>query len=69
MDNEIKGEGNSINFTYRMHDPRVGRFFAPDPLAHKYPFYSSYQDQTEGVLGTWNHMGFVKENFKEWKPK
>ena len=25
-----------------MHDPRVGRFFAVDPLASKYPFYSPY---------------------------
>ena len=36
MDNEIKGEGNSVNYKYRMHDPRVGRFFARDPLAHKF---------------------------------
>lgn len=42
MDNEIKGEGNSYAFTYRMHDPRVGRFFSVDPLIHKYPWYSSY---------------------------
>lgn len=28
-----------------------------------------YKDQTEGVLGTWNHMGFNKKNFEEWKPK
>ncbi len=26
-----------------MHDPRVGRFFAVDPLTKKYPFYSPYQ--------------------------
>lgn len=43
MDNEIKGEGNSLNYTFRMHDPRVGRFFATDPLEIKYPFFSPYQ--------------------------
>ncbi|WP_262486423.1 RHS repeat-associated core domain-containing protein [Flavobacterium suncheonense] len=43
MDNEIKGEGNSLNYTFRMHDPRVGRFFAIDPLSNEYPFYSPYQ--------------------------
>jgi hypothetical protein len=43
MDDEIKGEGNSINYEYRMHDPRIGRFFAVDPLAPKYPHYSPYQ--------------------------
>jgi RHS repeat-associated protein len=42
MDDEIKGEGNSLNYTFRMHDPRVGRFFAVDPLAKQYPFYSPY---------------------------
>jgi len=43
MDDEIKGEGNSLNYTFRMHDPRIGRFFAIDPLAKEYPFYSPYQ--------------------------
>ncbi len=42
MDNEIKGEGNSINFKYRMHDPRVGRFFAVDPLTKEYTWNSPY---------------------------
>jgi len=42
MDDELKGEGNSLNYTYRMHDPRVGRFFAVDPLARKYSFNSPY---------------------------
>ena len=42
-DDELKGEGNSLNYTFRMHDPRVGRFFAPDPLEPKYPFFTPYQ--------------------------
>ena len=42
LDNEIKGEGNSINFKYRMHDPRVGRFFATDPLERQYSYLSPY---------------------------
>ncbi len=41
-DNEIKGVGNSIDYKYRMHDPRLGRFFAVDPLAQDYPWNSSY---------------------------
>ncbi len=32
-----------MNYTFRMHDPRVGRFFATDPLESKFPFYSPYQ--------------------------
>ena len=42
MDDEIKGEGNSVNYKYRMHDPRVGRFFTVDPLQHSYPHNSPY---------------------------
>ena len=42
QDDEVKGEGNSVNFEYRMHDPRLGRFFAVDPLTSKYPWYTPY---------------------------
>ena len=42
-DDELKGEGNSLNYTFRMHDPRVGRFFSTDPLEPKYPWYTPYQ--------------------------
>jgi RHS repeat-associated protein len=49
-DPEIKGQGNSWNFKYRMHDPRLGRFFAVDPLAAKYPYNSAYAFQ-ENKLG------------------
>jgi RHS repeat-associated protein len=51
IDPEIKGEpGNSINFKYRMHDPRVGRFFAVDPLSAKYPHYSPYSFSGNKVI-------------------
>lgn len=49
-DDEIKGNGNSVNFKYRMHDPRLGRFFAVDPLASSYPWNSPYAFQ-ENKLG------------------
>ena len=41
-DDELKGSGNSVNYKYRMHDPRIGRFFAVDPLAAKYPHNSPF---------------------------
>jgi RHS repeat-associated protein len=41
-DDEVRGEGNSVNYKYRMHDPRIGRFFAIDPLAPEYPHNSPY---------------------------
>jgi len=33
-----------------MHDPRVGRFFAVDPLEKSYPFYSPYQFSGNRVI-------------------
>ena len=49
-DDEIKGFGNSINYKYRMHDPRVGRFFAVDPLTAKYPHYTPYSFSGNKVI-------------------
>ncbi|MFN3755308.1 RHS repeat domain-containing protein, partial [Flavobacterium sp.] len=49
-DDEIKGEGNSLNYTFRMHDPRVGRFFTIDPLSAKYPHNSPYAFSENRVL-------------------
>jgi RHS repeat-associated protein len=50
MDDEIKGDGNSVNYKYRMHDPRLGRFFAIDPLAKDYPYNSSYAFSENKVI-------------------
>ncbi|MEW4923131.1 RHS repeat-associated core domain-containing protein [Algibacter sp. 2305UL17-15] len=49
-DDEVKGEGNSLNFKFRMHDPRVGRFFAVDPLAAEYPHNSPYAFSENKVI-------------------
>ncbi|MBP5983959.1 MAG: hypothetical protein KA734_09560 [Fluviicola sp.] len=35
-------ETGLVNYKYRMHDPRLGRFFAIDPLAGSFPWNSSY---------------------------
>jgi RHS repeat-associated protein len=50
MDNELKGEGNSLNYEFRMHDPRVGRFFAVDPLSHKFSWNSPYAFSENRVI-------------------
>ncbi len=49
-DDEIKGEGNSLNYKYRMHDPRISRFFAVDPIAHEYPWNSPYAFSENRVI-------------------
>ncbi len=49
-DDEVKGEGNSVNFKYRMHDPRVGRFLSIDPLASEYSWNSPYSFSANRVI-------------------
>jgi len=52
-DDEIKGgEGKSLNYTFRMHDPRVGRFFAVDPLEKSYPWNSPYAFSENSVINS-----------------
>jgi RHS repeat-associated protein len=41
-DNEIKGEGNSIDFGARIYDSRIGRWSSMDPLFEKYPDLCPY---------------------------
>ena len=73
-DDELKGEGNSLNYTFRMHDPRVGRFFAPDPLFKRYPHNSPYAFSENRVIdgvelegGEFEHYS-LEFNFLEEQP-
>jgi RHS repeat-associated protein len=42
MDNEVKGNGNQLDYGERIYDPRLGRFLSVDPLAGEYPYQSTY---------------------------
>jgi len=64
MDNEVKGEGNSVNYKYRMHDPRVGRFFARDPMFKEYPHNSSYAFSENRVIDALELEGLESMDFK-----
>jgi RHS repeat-associated protein len=44
------GSGDMISYKYRVHDPRIGRFFSVDPLTSKYPFYSPYSFSGNRVI-------------------
>ncbi len=67
-DNEIKGEGNSLNYKYRMHDPRLGRFFAVDPLAAKYPYNSPYAFSENRVIDAVELEGLEKYTVNQQFP-
>ena len=42
--------GGSSNYKYRMNDPRIGRFFAVDPLAAEYSYNSPYAFSENRVI-------------------
>jgi RHS repeat-associated protein len=65
-DPEIRGEGNSWNYTFRMHDPRIGRFFAIDPLFDVYPFYSPYAFSGNRVIDMVEEEGLQPKKPKRW---
>jgi len=50
VDNEVKGDGNSVNYKYRIHDPRLGRFLSIDPLEKDYPWNSPYAFSENRVI-------------------
>ncbi len=61
-DSELKGEGNSINYKYRMHDPRIGRFFAVDPLFKSFSYNSPYAFSENDVIASIELEGLEKIN-------
>ncbi len=41
-DDEVKGNGNSYVFEYRIYDSRLGKFLSVDPISAEYPWNSTY---------------------------
>jgi RHS repeat-associated protein len=42
-DNEVKGEGNQLDYGMRIYDPRLGKFLSVDPFSKNYPMLTPYQ--------------------------
>ncbi|OFY85111.1 MAG: hypothetical protein A3F72_05035 [Bacteroidetes bacterium RIFCSPLOWO2_12_FULL_35_15] len=49
-DDEIMGKGNSLEFLYRIYDPRLGRFLSLDPMAKEFPWNSPYSFAENRVI-------------------
>ena len=41
-DNDVKGEGNSYDYGFRMYDQRVARFLSIDTFSYKFPSWSTF---------------------------
>ena len=59
-DDELNGAGNSIEYEYRIHDPRLGRFLSVDPLAKNYPWNSTYAFAENDVIRAIDLEGLEK---------
>ena len=60
-DNEVYNvEGGAMNYKYRMHDTRLGRFFAVDPLEADYPHNSPYAFSENQVIDAIELEGLEK---------
>lgn len=53
-----EGVGNTLDFGARLYNPRVARFFQPDPLKMKYPALSSY------IFAADNPVAFIDKEGK-----
>ncbi len=47
---EIYGEGNSLNYSLRTYDSRLGRFFSSDPMFVAFPWNSTYSFSENRVI-------------------
>ena len=57
---EVKGSGNSYEFTFRIYDPRVGRFLSVDPIGKNYPHSSPYAFAENDVISSIDLEGLEK---------
>ena len=42
-DNDVKSEGNQLDYGMRIYDPRLGRFLSTDTITQEYPELTPYQ--------------------------
>ena len=56
-------ETGLVNYRFRMHDARIGRFFAVDPLEKKYPWNSPYAFSENRVVDAFELEGLEKVRF------
>jgi len=58
--------GGAVSYKYRVEDARLGRFLSVDPLAAKYPFYSSYAFSGNRVIDAVELEGLEPARIISW---
>lgn len=62
-DDEVKGNGNSYSFTFRIYDSRLGRFFSVDPLSNSFPWNSPYSFCENRVIDSKEMEGLERYHY------
>ncbi|MFY0256535.1 RHS repeat-associated core domain-containing protein, partial [Chitinophaga sp. 30R24] len=60
-DNEVKGEGNSLDFGLRVYDPRIGRFLSSDPMGGARVSWTPYNAMRNNPLNYIDPTGGLDE--------
>ncbi|GAA0561210.1 RHS repeat-associated core domain-containing protein [Chitinophaga japonensis] len=68
-DNEVKGEGNSLDFGERMYDVRIGRWLSLDPLMAKFPESTPYNGFGNNPIYFIDPYGLSAVQYNEDDPK
>ncbi len=63
-DNEIKGEGNSLDFGARIYDPRIGRFNSLDPDLRNLTRISGYSSSSNNPIVNIDNNGEYALDFR-----
>jgi RHS repeat-associated protein len=66
-DDEVKGDGNSLDYKMRIYDPRIGRFLSVDPIADDYPQLTPYQFASNQPIESIDMDGMERVDYRAVK--
>lgn len=55
-DNDIKGEGNQLDFGARIYDPRISRFLSLDPMSKSNTFTAAIPFRSLAIMNELQRM-------------
>jgi RHS repeat-associated protein len=67
QDDQVSGAGNCIAFEARIYDPRLGKFFSPDPLEMIFVWQSTYVFAANNPIALIDFLGMGSGDSKQIK--
>jgi RHS repeat-associated protein len=66
-DDEVKGDGNQLDYKMRIYDPRLGRFLSVDAIADEYPQLTPYQFASNQPIESVDMDGLERMDYRAIK--